>query len=250
MPSDHFEDRQREWQDSEGRTCTETYQERVNTSSASTSGSLASVDVSPTFVPFRGRKNVVIQSKENITLDPSFVSAYNSRKAWFYNANKRDTHQDTSSMISIPGLVKLQHYQWVAGALPCWLSGAIRNLASLLGPVCGPCWLFCAKKQLGMRASYPFAHFPTCARSSLTACCCCCWAQRLTPSTSVAPGSAERALASRCGRCEGAAVVVLFVAVVHTQKYKRFPCPGEPTAAAVEHTLVRAPEYGTVGSRE
>ena len=152
MPSDHYETRTRTVTDSEGHTRTETYQERVNTSSASTSGSLASVDVSPTFVPFRGRKNVVIRSKENITLDPSFVSAYNSRRARFYSANKRDTHQDTSSKISLPGLVKLQHFQWVAGALPCWLSGAVRNLASLLGPVCGPCWLCCAKKQLGMRA--------------------------------------------------------------------------------------------------
>ena len=169
MLSDHHETRTRTVTDSEGHTRTETYTVRVNTSSASTGGSLASVDVSPTFVPFRGRKNVVIRSEENITLDPSFVSAYNSRRARFYSANKRDTHQDTSSKISLPGLVKLQHYQWVAGALPCWLSGAVRNLASLLGPVCGPCWLCCAKKQLGMRASHSFAHFPTCARSSLTA---------------------------------------------------------------------------------
>ena len=165
MLSDHYEKRTRRVRDSKGHWHTQTYTVRVNTSSASTSGSLASEDVSPTFVPFRGRRDVVIKSEENVALHPSFVSAYNSRRALFYRANRRDTHQDQSSRNSIPGLVRLQHFQWVAGALPCWLSGAVRNLASLLGPICGPCWLCCAKKQLGIRESHSQAHFPACALS-------------------------------------------------------------------------------------
>jgi len=92
--SDHYEKRTRRVRDSKGHWHTQTYTVRVNTSSASTSGSLASEDVSPTFVPFRGRRDVVIKSEENVALHPSFVSAYNSRRALFYRANRRDTHQD------------------------------------------------------------------------------------------------------------------------------------------------------------
>ena len=115
MLSDHYEKRTWRVRDSKGHWHTQTYTVRVNTSSASTSGSLASEDVSPTFVPFTGRRDVVIKSEENVALHPSFVSAYNSRRALFYRANRRDTHQDQSSRNSIPGLVRLQHFQWVAG---------------------------------------------------------------------------------------------------------------------------------------
>ena len=94
---------------------------RVDTHSASTSGSLVTQDVSDTFVPRKGRKNLMIESRQDVVLDPAFQETFKSRRSRFYSANRRDTHHETSWSLHLPAIVAHKHFQWVSSgccALP------------------------------------------------------------------------------------------------------------------------------------
>jgi len=98
----HYETRTRTVTDSEGRSHTETYQERVNTHSASRNGLIGCTDHSEDFIPNTDAKFCYIKSK----CDKDFSgSNYHSSYQQWINSNIRDTHHDVTCLLEEVGVL-------------------------------------------------------------------------------------------------------------------------------------------------
>ena len=149
-------------QDANGnrRTVRESYQEKVVTHQATNTGAFVSKDLSATFVPRQGARNdLMLHSGTEVTLDPAFKDTYARQREQWFVSNRRDSHQNTSHNLHIPGLLKQQHFQFVESGLSCWLHSFWRYIVScFLAPLCGPCWLCLAKHSVQLRELQFRAH--------------------------------------------------------------------------------------------
>ena len=149
----HYEQRIRQTTDANGNFTTHTERVRVNTHYAESHGTLATADVSETFVPATAKHNVALYSKVDIKLTPDFAGTYARAREQFYAANCRDTHQEKAESKSLPGLVESQQIQWIEGERPWFADEGCKNMSALC--FCGPCWLAKMQSYMGLH-NYTF----------------------------------------------------------------------------------------------
>ena len=147
----HMETRTRTVSDGKGGTRTETYQQRVNTHYAQTSGTLATRDLSKAFVPHMRKRNCALRSNLVVRVN----AEYERRKAMFYAANRRDVQQEYRDIRSLPGLKETALCEWADDGKedPCWASQGCCILSTI---TCSAvCW-FMAMRDYMAADSYTF----------------------------------------------------------------------------------------------
>ena len=121
---------------------------RVNTHYACTRGGLVCSDESDVFVPNTRLRNTALASKLEVEIVGSFAGRFDNRKNMFYNANRRDKHQDTMAYFELPGMHDVLRAEWVGGGQdPCWVHPYCCCLASVT--FTAACWFSAMRGFMG-----------------------------------------------------------------------------------------------------
>jgi len=121
---------------------------RVNTHFASTRGGLVCNDDTDTFVPNTRLRNTALTSKLAVEIGGGFAGRYSNRKNMFYNANRRDRHQDTHESFHLPSMHDTLRAEWVGGGEdPCYAS---RGMCCVSVLTCtAACWFAAMRNFIG-----------------------------------------------------------------------------------------------------